>query len=51
MPEYEFPLVLIFPCKERIEDSIFIWGNKGQRKLVFRHILCNAKWKILRKLS
>ena len=39
MSGYGLPLTLIFPNKNRIEDSVLIWENTGQRKLVFCHIL------------
>ena len=37
MAEYGFPLTRIFPNK--IEDSVLIRGNVGQRKPIFWHIL------------
>ena len=39
MSGYGLPLTRIFPNKNRIEDSVLIWENTGQRKLVFCHIL------------
>ena len=39
MSGYGLPLTRIFPNKNRIEDSVLIWENTGQRKLAFCHIL------------
>ena len=33
MPDHEFYLTHIFPEKDRIYNSLFIWENAGQRKL------------------
>ena len=30
MPEQGFSLTRTFPSKEKIEDSVLIWENKGQ---------------------
>ena len=35
MPEHEFPLVRIFPYKDRTFGFVFIWENTGQRKPIF----------------
>ena len=39
MPEYGFTVAVIFPCKDRIKDSVLVRENTGQRKTVFWHIL------------
>ena len=39
MPEYGFPLIHIFPYKDRIYDYVPLQGSTGQRKPVFRNIL------------
>ena len=36
MPEYGFSPTLIFPYNDRIEDSVFIQENTGERKPFFQ---------------
>ena len=33
--EYGFPLIRIFPDKDTIENSVFVWENAVQIKLIF----------------
>ena len=39
MPEYGFSLIRIFPYKDKIVDSMFLWEKWCQRKPAFGHIL------------
>ena len=40
--KYGFSPIHIFPHKNRIEDSVVIQENMGQRKRTFCHVLCSA---------
>ena len=51
MREYRFSVTHIFPYKDRIVDSVFIWENAGQLKPVFSHILCSAICATARELN
>ena len=54
MPKYRFSLTRIFPYKDRIYDSLFIWESTGQRESAFSHIVRSRSlhiWTNLRDLQ